>query len=80
MSRRTRTVTRNGMEVLEYLDANGNVVGKKVLGRTGEAPAEEYQMLDWTKLLKGLGISVVNEKAYGGRIQPRKAAGSSEKN
>lgn len=80
MSRRTRMVTRNGMQVLEYLDANGNVTGKKVLGRAGEKPAEDYQMLDWRKLLEGLGISVVNEKAYGGRIQPRKAAGSSEKN
>ena len=78
MSSQRRTVIRNGMVIEERLDATGNVTSKLVLGRAGEAPPEDYKMLDWSKLLSGLGISVV-EKAYGGRVQPRKAAGSSEK-
>ena len=79
MSSRKRTVVRNGMVIEERLDASGNVTSKQVLGRAGETEEnQDFSILDWSKLLEGLGISIV-EKAYGGRVKPRKASSSAEK-
>lgn len=81
MSSRRRTVVRNGMVIEERLDASGNVTSKQVLGRAGETEEnQDFSILDWSKLLEGLGIDIVSEKKYGGEVRTRKASSSAEKN
>ena len=80
MSRYTKTTTRGGFVVEDTYDSSNKLISTRIVGRSGETEQKkDYSIIDWTKLLEGLGIDVVSEKKYGGKVSTRKASSSTEK-